>query len=544
MSPLSDRSGRSASPPPRKQGRPYRKLDPHTVKLIAEKRMQLDMSNRAIARDLNLSEPTVRWALRRFDRHGDEDRHSGGSRPQVSHKDVVEFVIKFMEVEPELQLAEVTKKIEDRFGGGRTPQESTLCRLLCQEIHVRLKRVVPEKFIVNDDDVRLERMDFAKRYLRENLQSAVYLGETGFNAWNYPRKAKNFEGFRGVPNSKSSNMSCCLAVSCEEGIVHCKSIIGGDNGVNFTEFLKEILARPIMDAAQHGHRMIILDNAKLHNTEEMDNIIKSAGHRRVFQPRYSPPFNLCEYVFGFIKNIVRRRRSEEGLRLLDDHFYMDQHAIRGFYHDCLIPWMRVAERGHPVRMSYNAAAELARIQRQEIVINIDHQAPPSSYSPPSMRHHGAQPRRDAAELRDVRRADQKERAERFRDVYLPVHPDDRRPAHGPLVEGRVDDFPPTYNTDILGRDVSGQRGRGRGSRGGRGTTRQSERVGPVETQYLPVPTQEELLRAHEQQVMEAIERDDAYFTREQRRWMQNNEEPWIGPTQFVPQEYHSPAHQY
>lgn len=60
--------------------------------------------------------------------------------------------------------------------------------------------------------------------------------------------------------------------------------------------------------------IIILDNAKIHTHAEVLPIIREVldtlGVTIYFQPCYSPEFNACEPVFGYLKNKLRARRQD------------------------------------------------------------------------------------------------------------------------------------------------------------------------------------------------------------------------------------------
>jgi transposase len=48
--------------------------------------------------------------------------------------------------------------------------------------------------------------------------------------------------------------------------------------------------------------VIVIDNARFHNTEQIQKIISKSGHIILPLPRYSPDFNPIEYSFATIKN--------------------------------------------------------------------------------------------------------------------------------------------------------------------------------------------------------------------------------------------------
>ena len=60
----------------------------------------------------------------------------------------------------------------------------------------------------------------------------------------------------------------------------------------------------------HVPSVIVMDNARFHNKEQIQVMLAKAGHAMLPLPRYSPDFNPIEQSFATIKK--RRQFAESG----------------------------------------------------------------------------------------------------------------------------------------------------------------------------------------------------------------------------------------
>src|SRR6266540_4189358 len=62
---------------------------------------------------------------------------------------------------------------------------------------------------------------------------------------------------------------------------------------------------PLMDEFPNPKSVIVLDNAKIHHSNELVEMVEEFGGRVEFLPSYSTDFNPIEEAFSAIKNWVR-----------------------------------------------------------------------------------------------------------------------------------------------------------------------------------------------------------------------------------------------
>ena len=51
--------------------------------------------------------------------------------------------------------------------------------------------------------------------------------------------------------------------------------------------------------------IFVLDNARIHCTNEIEELIKNSGRTFIYSSPYSPDLNPIEFVFGWIKNTIK-----------------------------------------------------------------------------------------------------------------------------------------------------------------------------------------------------------------------------------------------
>lgn len=129
-------------------------------------------------------------------------------------------------------------------------------------------------------------------------RNIVYFDESGFTAESYrphgwaPRGKKVFGSISGN-NRKATNLIMAqrkdewLAPMLFTGSCHTQTV---------NQWLEEMLLPELTCPS-----VIVMDNARFHNKEQMRAILEKAGHAMLPLPKYSPDFNPIEQSFATIK---------------------------------------------------------------------------------------------------------------------------------------------------------------------------------------------------------------------------------------------------
>ncbi|KAF7350719.1 Transposase domain-containing protein [Mycena sanguinolenta] len=95
------------------------------------------------------------------------------------------------------------------------------------------------------------------------------------------------------------------ALALDVGIIASRVIEGSSDRDTFIDFLRNDLL-PEMNPYPAPRSVILLDNARIHHSDEIRELVESFGCRIEYLPPYSPHYNPIEQVFSVIKSYLRR----------------------------------------------------------------------------------------------------------------------------------------------------------------------------------------------------------------------------------------------
>lgn len=141
-----------------------------------------------------------------------------------------------------------------------------------------------------------------RQFLQQHGRDAIiYLDESGFEleyptlfAWS-PRGHPVY-GERSSQRRPRQNL---LAARNPQEFLAPMIVSGSITAIVFEVWLKEHLC-PVLPP----HSLLILDNARFHRPERVNEIAEAAGHQVLFLPPYSPDFNKIEHDFAALKKIL------------------------------------------------------------------------------------------------------------------------------------------------------------------------------------------------------------------------------------------------
>lgn len=131
-----------------------------------------------------------------------------------------------------------------------------------------------------------------------------------------------------VNGQRGPNLSICLAVAPDLGLISYKLVIGGFKNSDFVDFVSEIDQLVQEPVVEDGQFVMLVDNARAHmNYPEL-----SDGHSIRFLPPYSPFMNVAEYAGSCLTSHVKRVLATPALRdELRDVANLEPHeSLHGF----------------------------------------------------------------------------------------------------------------------------------------------------------------------------------------------------------------------
>ena len=103
-----------------------------------------------------------------------------------------------------------------------------------------------------------------------------------------------------VLHGRWRTLTFLAALRCDRITAPCV-IDGPINGVSFRAYVEQFLA-PTLTAGD----IVIMDNLGSHKGQAVRRLIRAAGAKLFFLPRYSPDLNPIEQVFAKLKTLLRK----------------------------------------------------------------------------------------------------------------------------------------------------------------------------------------------------------------------------------------------
>ena len=103
-----------------------------------------------------------------------------------------------------------------------------------------------------------------------------------------------------VPHGRWRTLTFLAALRCDRIAAPCV-IDGPINGTSFRAYVEQFLV-PTLAAGD----IVIMDNLGSHKGQAVRQLIRAAGAKLFFLPRYSPDLNPIEQVFAKLKTLLRK----------------------------------------------------------------------------------------------------------------------------------------------------------------------------------------------------------------------------------------------
>ena len=103
-----------------------------------------------------------------------------------------------------------------------------------------------------------------------------------------------------VPHRRWRTLTFLAALRCDRIEAPCV-IDGPINGLSFRAYVEQFLL-PTLSAGD----IVIMDNLGSHKGQAVRQLIRAAGAKLFFLPRYSPDLNPIEQVFAKLKTLLRK----------------------------------------------------------------------------------------------------------------------------------------------------------------------------------------------------------------------------------------------
>ncbi|RXW12687.1 hypothetical protein EST38_g13170 [Candolleomyces aberdarensis] len=267
--------------------------------------MSMYLRSRQIAEITGISRRTVNRVLGLYRTTGSVVRVPlQPGRPRVLNSLHVAYLESLIERTPDLYLSELQEQLEDAYG--ISVSEYTITTSLKRAGFSRKKMTRPA--LERNEELRAQYQAFVgENYTPEQL---VFVDESACNR-NTTKRAYGWspDGTRARRRDyfvRGQRYSILPALSLD-GILHLDIISRSYTAQLFNEFIDGLLDN--MNPFPAPNSVVVMDNASIHKSQELREMIEGRGMRLLFLPPYSPDLNPIEEAFSSIKAWIRANRD-------------------------------------------------------------------------------------------------------------------------------------------------------------------------------------------------------------------------------------------
>jgi transposase len=302
-------------------------------KKILEAYEKKEGSLRKLARRFSVSFSFVRRLVKRFRKLGivDPKPHGGGSKPKLDPA-YLGILREVSDANKDATLAELSdlffKRTKIRVSG------STIAQKL-KRLRISRKKKTLHATERDKPDVKKEREKFQQDMINLPVEKLIFIDEAGVNIGmvrTYGRASIGTRAEGDKPRNTGSNISLLGALRLS-GITTIVMLEGAVDGEVFEAFIEKMLVPTLRPGD-----IVLMDNVKTHKGEEVEEIIRSAGAKLQYLPRYSPDFSPMENCWSKLKELLRGIAArtvdnlEEGVKNALDK--ITEKDVKGWFKHC------------------------------------------------------------------------------------------------------------------------------------------------------------------------------------------------------------------
>ena len=148
----------------------------------------------------------------------------------------------------------------------------------------------------------------------------------------YARALKGKRARGAKPQKRGQNISLISALSLKK-VLASSNIYGSVDGVTMTAFIVKKLVPQLWSGA-----CVVMDNARIHLGEMVEQAIEQAGAKLIYLSPYSPEFSPIENFWSKVKAILKKLKARTYKDLIagifDAMLRVTQQDIRNWFTHC------------------------------------------------------------------------------------------------------------------------------------------------------------------------------------------------------------------
>ncbi|CEG75676.1 hypothetical protein RMATCC62417_10683 [Rhizopus microsporus] len=322
----------------------------------------------------NVPEKSAQRWIRNFKKTGQiEPNDVVHGPPPILGEEHKTFVINFIDDAPTKRVDDVLNALVTHFED-LSIQRTAVHNFVTNDCKLTFKKVSLHSEARNSPETIQKRLEWAKKWLATDMDfvmNCVFIDESAFSI--NLRRTYGYApaGKKAIVETKSTRAKThtILGAISAAGVVQVsirkppvkkkdqskkrKLVDGASTTVkrsgacthHYICFLEDVMN--VMDNhIQFQNYYLVMDNAPIHQSKEIEELITSRGYRCIYLPPYSPELNPIEQFWLVVKSHVRRDelKSEDGLsdriavacnKIPYDHLYRFINYSVGKFDDCL-----------------------------------------------------------------------------------------------------------------------------------------------------------------------------------------------------------------
>lgn len=244
------------------------------------------------------------------------------------------FFLGFFENKPDATLAQARQEVVEAFPGLEI-SVSAISKHLTKHCNLTMKKLEKLPQARNDPKTLEKRRTKVLEWLEiedfDYSKNCVFIDEAGFNmniSRTFGRSVRGTPAKITVATQRGVSITI-MGAMCEKGIVNITlrkptavaskkkrklefaetglDVVNGRIGTRTTHYLQFLASTmDVLDQHELKGRYLIMDNAPIHRSPEIQDLISSRGYKCMYLPPYSPFLNPIEEMWSKIKFGVRR----------------------------------------------------------------------------------------------------------------------------------------------------------------------------------------------------------------------------------------------
>ena len=215
----------------------------------------------------------------------------------------------YVKSHPTFYIEELQQFLREKFPNLRNISESTICRALNFDLKLTRKKLTKAAREAVPEEIRNYYDKLKPIY--SYPEQLVFIDETskdGRDAFRrYARSRKGTKATVRLPFSRGNRVSVVAALGTK-GFISWKATEGTFTRNNFYDAFCENVV-PFLNPWPLPHSIVILDNAKIHMFNVLEDAVHQCGARLLFLPPYCPEVNPIEICFGLLKGWIQNHAN-------------------------------------------------------------------------------------------------------------------------------------------------------------------------------------------------------------------------------------------